>query len=217
MMRLKGQGARPKGQGSRGKVQGVLFSLLLVPFTLLLVSCGFHPRGELALPPGAARIFLTGVAPSSPLAHEIARLYTRAGGTVVDRREEAEAVLDILGESNDRRVAAVNSAGLVSQYELYYGLRFRLLDLRGEIIHAENAVGVTRSYAFDPNNVLGKAQEESLLRDDMRQQAINQMLRRLARGTHLNQSSEAPAPAVTEPTSIPPSVPIDAPSDATAP
>jgi len=125
-------------------------------------------------------------------------LYTQAGGTVVDKRDDADAVLDILGERNDRRVAAVNSDGLVSQFELYYELKFRLLDKSGEVIHPESSVGVTRDYAFDPNNVLGKAQEEGLLRDDMRQQAVGQMLRRLARGTHIQPISgnkpDAPAP-----------------------
>lgn len=178
MSRLKAPGARGQGLIAR-------FSLYLVPCALLLLSaCGFHPRGQLALPEGAEKIYLTGTDSSQPLAHEIALLYTRSGGTVVDRRDDAEAVLEILGESSDRRVAAVNSEGRVSQFELYYALRFRLLDLRGELLHPESSVGVTRDYAFDPNNVLGKAQEEVLLRDDMRQQAIGQMLRRLSRGTH---------------------------------
>jgi LPS-assembly lipoprotein len=159
---------------------------------LLLLSCGFHPRGALSLPQGAENIYLSGVAPSQPLARDIALLYTQGGGTVVDERDDAEAVLEILGESSDRRVAAVNADGRVSQFELYYAIRFRLLDLRGEIIHPESSVGVTRDYAFDPTNVLGKAQEEGLLRDDMRQQAVGQMLRRLARGTHLQKADDKP-------------------------
>lgn len=187
MTRLKGQVALKR-----------LFYVLIPCALLLLSACGFHPRGTLVLPQGAEKIYITGVAPSKPLARDIALLYTRAGGTVVESHDEADAVLDILGESNDRRVAAVNSAGRVSQYELYYGLTFRLLDLHGEVIHPESSVGVTRDYAFDPNNVLGKAQEEGLLRDDMRQQAVGQMLRRLARGTHIQPSSgekpDAPAP-----------------------
>jgi LPS-assembly lipoprotein len=159
---------------------------------LFLLSCGFHPRGALSLPEGAENIYLSGVGPSTPLARDIAMLYTRSGGTVVDERDEAEAVLEILGESSDRRVAAVNADGRVSQFELYYAIRFRLLDPRGEIIHPESSVGVTRDYAFDPTNVLGKAQEESLLRDDMRQQAVGQLLRRLARGTHLKKADDKP-------------------------
>ncbi len=151
------------------------------------------------LPQGAEKIYLTGVGPASPLARDITMLYTRSGGTVVEDRKEADAVLEILGERNDRRVAAVNSAGFVSQFELYYELSFRMLDLRGEIIHPVSIVGVTRDYAFDPNNVLGKAQEETLLREDMRQQAIGQMLRRLARGTHTKSSGES----TTEPPNAP--------------
>lgn len=164
---------------------------LFIPCALLLLAaCGFHPRGALSLPQGAEKIYLSGVDPSQPLARDIAMLYTRSGGTVVDKRDEAAAVLEILGESSDRRVAAVNADGRVSQFELYYSLRFRLLDLRGEIIHPESSVGVTRDYAFDPSNVLGKAQEEGLLRDDMRQQAVGQMLRRLARGAHLQKPGD---------------------------
>lgn len=187
------------------------FSLFLVSCALfLLAACGFHPRGALSLPQGAEKIYLSGIAPSTPLARDIAMLYTRAGGTVVDDREEAQAVLDILGERSDRRVAAVNADGRVSQFELYYSLRFRLLDLRGEIIHPESSVGVTRDYAFDPTNVLGKAQEESLLRDDMRQQVVGQMLRRLARGTHLT-------PATPEAAESAPTPAVEAPADAAAP
>lgn len=186
---------RLKGQGSRSKAQRALFFLLLVPFTLLLISCGFHPRGVLSLPEGSEKLLLSGIDPTGPLGRDITLLYTRSGGTVVDDRKNADAVLEILHERNDRRVAAVNSEGRVSQYELYYALSFRLLDLRGEIIHPESSVGVTRDYAFDPTNVLGKAQEEGLLRDDMRQQAVGLMLRRLARGTHLKQPGKPDAAA----------------------
>lgn len=169
------------------------FFTLLIPCALLLLSaCGFHPRGALSLPQGAGKIYLSGTNSSTPLGRDIAMLYTRSGGTVVDERDDAEAVLEILGESNDRRVAAVNADGRVSQFELYYAIRFRLLDPRGEIIHPESSVGVTRDYAFDPTNVLGKAQEEGLLRDDMRQQAVGQLLRRLARGTHLQKADDKP-------------------------
>lgn len=201
---------RGKGQGSRFKAHGALFYLLLVSSTLFLLSaCGFHPRGALSLPPGAERIYLAGVDPSVPLARDIAMLYTRSGGTVVDKRNEASAVLEILRESSDRRVAAVNADGRVSQFELYYALTYRLLDTSGEVIHAESSVGVTRDYAFDPSNVLGKAQEEGLLRDDMRQQAIGQMLRQLARGTRLKPVAAPPA----EPAAPPPAeTPADAPT-----
>jgi len=203
--------------------------LLLLTAALLLGGCGFHLRGQLALPKGAEHILISGIAPSQPLGQEIARLYTRAGGVVVDKREEADAVLEILGQKDDRRVAAVNSEGRVSQYELYYELNFRLLDLRGEIIHPATAVSVTRDYAFDPNNVLGKAQEETLLREDMRQQAISQMLRLLSRGTGNPPASEQPADATTPtiaptsaetpagetPSTAPPA--SEAPADASAP
>jgi len=192
------------------------FFLYLVPCTFLLLSaCGFHLRGALALPEGVKKIYLTGVTPSQPLARDIAMLFAGNGGTVVEDRNEADAVLEILGEKNDRRVAAVNSEGRVSQYELYYELSFRMLDPKGEIVHPAATVGVTRDYAFDPNNVLGKAQEESLLRDDMRKQAVNQMLRRLARGTHLEHPTPAESPAQSpaeSPTQGPAEVPPYAPA-----
>ncbi len=163
------------------------FFLSLVTCYLSLVSCGFHLRGAVTLPPQMERTQLLGVEARGPLAAEITAALEDAGARVV--AGDATAQLVISGERQARRLLSVGSTGRASEYEITYRFSF---ELRAPAEAAEagakpavvvlvpqQTVSLNRDYAFDPNSVLGKGDEESLLVREMRTFAVRQMLVRL--------------------------------------
>lgn len=155
------------------------FAPLLVGCSLLLGGCGFHLRGAVELPPAMEAAQITGVPAGNAIYGEIRRTLVAAGGGVVSDPEQASARLEVLGEDFDRRVLSVDSTGKVSEYELTYRLRYRLLAPNGEVLVAPQSINMTRDYRYNTANVLGTEEEATQLQQEMRRLAVRQMLRRL--------------------------------------
>jgi LPS-assembly lipoprotein len=154
---------------------------------LSLVSCGFHLRGAVVLPPQMERTQLVGVDPRGPLAQEIAAALEDAGARVV--AGDATAQLVVSGEREARRLLSVGSTGRASEYEITYQFSFELrapaadakegVAAAAVVLVPQQTVSLNRDYAFDPNSVLAKGDEEALLVREMRTFAVRQMLVRL--------------------------------------
>lgn len=158
-----------------------LRALALAACLPLLSACGFRLRGSgggYALPPALSRVR---VVPASgahePLAREVRDVLVQAGARVV---EDADApALVLLGEEVTSRVASVDTAtGKASEYILQYAAGFRV---DGAPSLPVQTVRLQADYAFDPNQVLAKEQEERELVGVMRRDAAQQIVRRLAR------------------------------------
>lgn len=181
------------GWGPRGLVRrGVVF-LSLATCHLSLVSCGFHLRGQVELPRPLEAAYVSGVPRTGALAQDVAFIIEGAGGQVVAEPAEATGRLVIHEEEFDRRVLSVDSSGKVSEYELRYAIRYALHGPDGDVIVPEETVSGTRSYRFDPGNVLGAGEEEAVLREELRRQTVTQMLRRLRIATLSQRRPAAPA------------------------
>ena len=156
------------------------------------MSCGFHLRGAVTLPPQMERTQLVGIDARSALAEEIVTVLEGAGAQVV--AADATAVLQIGDERETRRLLSVGSSGRASEYEVAYQFSFELRvpvtarDAAGKesIVHqvrvARQTVNLSRDYTFDPNNVLSMGDVEAVLVREMRSYAVRQMLLRLRAG-----------------------------------
>jgi LPS-assembly lipoprotein len=149
--------------------------VLLVAVAVGLGGCGFKLRGQADLP------FSTLAVPNrNALGVDISRnIAARSGAKVVDSPAEAEAVLNILGESRERIILSLNTQGQVQEYTLRYRLRFSVTDSKGgQQFVPPSEIVLRRDITFN-NQVLAKEQEEELLYRDMRADAVQQVLRRL--------------------------------------
>lgn len=148
---------------------------LLAAIVLTLPGCGFQLRGQAELP------FKTVAVPArSPVGVDIARnIQYRSGTRVVDTPAEADAVLNILGESRERAILSLNTQGQVQEYTLRYRLRYQVVDSKGGEFVPPSEILLRRDITFN-NQVLAKEQEEELLYRDMRSDAVQQIMRRLS-------------------------------------
>lgn len=142
---------------------------------MTLAGCGFHLRGQANLP--FETMYINGPASfTTPLSRSV-----RAGSTtrLVTNPKEAEVTLQITGESRERSILSLSSAGRVQELQLRYRVSFKLADKTGKEIIPTNEILLKRDLLYNDSDVLGKEQEEALLYRDMQTDAVQQVVRRL--------------------------------------
>jgi len=154
-----------------------------VIFATTLSSCGFHLRGQAAIPYKSLFVETTGY---SKFANDLERAIRSGSKTkIAEKRDDAEAVLKILGESQENYILALSIGGRVLEFELRYKVNYRLTDLAGKDLVPPGEIFLRRDMTYDDNQVLAKESEIELLYRDMKADAVQQMLRRLSVSKHV--------------------------------
>ena len=165
-------------QASVRRRAGLTTGLLLLGLVLMLQGCGFHLRGTYQVPPNLTPAYVE--APeASLLAQELNQALRDAGVELTAGPSGAKARIRILGEKYNTRVLSVDGQGKVVEYELSYRLDFDVLDSAGKELVPRQQIDVVQSLVNPDIEVLGKQQEEELLRQDMRQDMVGRMLQRM--------------------------------------
>lgn len=158
--------------------------MLALGLTVLLSACGFHLRGSngsFILP--FATMYI-GLPDTSPLAIDLKRYIRAVGSTeVVDIKNGADAVFEVLSDPEKNRtktILSLNSNGRVSEYQLGYSINFRVLDKAGNQLLGPTSISLNRPITFNDSQVLAKETEEAQLYRDMRNDMVQQIMRRLA-------------------------------------
>ena len=156
----------------------MLASAATLAFAALLSACGFQLRGSTALP--FETLMVTG-ADNTPFAIDLRRgLRASRRVELVDEPARAQAVLQVTGLSQERRILSLSAAGRVQEYQLIYRVSFRVHDGRGQELLPLNDIVLRRDITYNDSQVLAKEQEEILLVRDMQNDAVQQVLRRLS-------------------------------------
>lgn len=159
-------------------------AVLALGLTVLLSACGFHLRGSngsFMLP--FATMYI-GLPDTSPLAIGLKRYIRAIGSTeVVNTKDGADAVLEVLNDPERNRtktILSLNKNGRVQEYQLGYSINFRVVDKAGNQLLAPTTISLVRPITFDESQVLAKETEEAALYRDMRNDLVQQIMRRLA-------------------------------------
>jgi LPS-assembly lipoprotein len=156
-------------------LRGYGLPFVIVATTVLLASCGFHLRGQAALP--FESMYISGApAFANPLARAV-----RAGSKtrVVDNPKDAEVTLQIMSELRERAILSLSSSGRVQEVQIRYRVIFRVVGRDSKEYIAPNEIAMKRDLLYSDTDVLGKEQEEALLYRDMLSDAVQQVMRRL--------------------------------------
>jgi len=167
---------------ARNWVPAFAGTIFMTVITAMNIGCGFHLRGTgggAVLPESlaAVRVISATQLANDPFTVAVRAALTQAGASVVDAPEAPAVVL--LGEQTETRVASVSTAtAKASGYLLLYSASFKL---DGSRPIAAQTIRLQRTYTFDPTQVLAREQQERELLRDMRRDAAEQIVRRLAR------------------------------------
>ncbi len=143
---------------------------------MLAASCGFHLRtydfeSSVDSFSIAGKTRITIAAP-------LRRALTQAG---VDeaRSAQADVVIDLLDERNERRSASTVGQSRAAEYEMTYAVQYRILGADGEELAPPTWIQRDRIYRIDRGNIVGSSGEQEILRQEMLQDVVGQIIRAL--------------------------------------
>jgi LPS-assembly lipoprotein len=150
---------------------------ILFAASLSLTACGFQLRGSAPLP---FQSMYVQAAQTSQFATLLKRAVRAGSATrIVEQPGEAEVVLQVLNELQEKQILSLGGGGRVSEYQLRYRVSYRLTDSKNREHIPATEILLKRDYSFTDEQALSKESEETLLYRDMRNDAVQQMVRRL--------------------------------------
>lgn len=156
-------------------------TLLSLGGAALLAGCGFQLRQA---PDFAFDSILITSGANSPLANQLRRNLAADGRVRVlpfgTAPAQAQVVLDVLAEQQEKVVVGLNASGQVREFQLRLRTRFRLRTGQGRELIPETELLQQRDISFNEAAVLAKEAEEVLLYRDMQSDIVQQLMRRLA-------------------------------------
>jgi len=164
---------------SASRLQVILHpsSFILLAATLLVAACGFQLRGTATLP--FSTLYVQ-AAPTSQFATQVRRAVRAGSGTrIADRPEQAEVILQILHELQEKQILSLSGGGRVSEYQLRFRVSFRLTDSKNREHIPASEIVLRRDYSYSDDQTLAKEFDEAQLYRDMRNDAVSQLVRRL--------------------------------------
>lgn len=172
-------------------------AIALLLFTALLAGCGFHLRGSAPVPAGWTEVAVSDSGGSSTgtwyssgregLRHELSRSLGAAGFLV---SASAPITIELMSDSVQRRTASIAASASAAEYQINYEVRFRITGNDGAELVPSTLLRTDGSYRVDEAAVLGSAEQEALLYEDMRRDIARRIVDQLRRQA----TARAPAP-----------------------
>ena len=115
------------------------------------------------------------------MAAQLRLMLNSAQGTrVVDDPLSADAILDVLVDSQERGRGTITPSSQVRSINLLYRFKFRVRTSRGVEVLAPVELASSRSMSYNESQALGKEREEAEIFRSMQSDLADQVLRRLA-------------------------------------
>lgn len=143
---------------------------------MMLTACGFQLRGIANL--SFKTLYIQGA--NTSISRELKRAIIANNILITDKLEEADLVLEMLNEVNQKRILSLSGTGVVREYELIYQVNFRMREQANPIWRPLQTVILRRDFSFSDSALLGKSDEEARLNTDMRSDAVHEIIRRLS-------------------------------------
>ena len=173
----------------RRSVNAVVLVLLVAT---VASACGFGMRGS-GRPSGSQLVGQLYVEGEASLLRPLRNALTAQQVQFAAFRKDADTLVILSNEIRDRREASVNASGRVSEYELLHaidlltvrpsnGVKAGLLETE-DLDKQPQTVSVIRDYTYDETNVLGKDDEERILRAEMSDELVRHLVLRIFAGS----------------------------------
>ncbi len=141
-----------------------------------LIGCGFHLRGTSDV--SFSSIFIQGN--TLTISKNLTKSLATNGVKVLNSAEGAELLLEMVGEESEKRILSLAGTGTVNEFELYYRVHYRSKLAGAELWSQVQTVEARRDFTYSDANLLAKQGEEKRLNDNMQQDVISNLTRRLS-------------------------------------
>ena len=146
-------------------------------------SCGYHLRCSVTELTDPGSIFVDASRDLS-IDDDLRDALRARAFTLTTNRDAAEILLRVTGEEQEQRVVSVQSTGTISELELIHAVDLQIaesVDDEPPVYDSDkvaNRIEVRREYTFDETGILGKENEARILRVEMRDELVRQIILR---------------------------------------
>jgi LPS-assembly lipoprotein len=153
-----------------------LISLLVAS---LVSGCGFHLRGKITLPDSIRTVAIT--SPDVKLRDALVDSLEANNVIIVNDATADSAHIKIETADFGREVRTIDERGKSTGYVLILRLSYKVFDSAGKELVKPSTAAARRDYDFDDQQLLSATREEELLRDEMREDVAQSILRKMSR------------------------------------
>jgi LPS-assembly lipoprotein len=144
--------------------------------SVLLTACGFHLRGLADIP--FKTIYVEGN--KNPISQDVIRALKNNGVEITKEAEKAEVAIEIMNDTTVKRILSLGGGvGVVREFELLHVLTFRMRNTKNELWDAPQTIENRRDFSYNDSEILAKTYEETMLYENMRQDALRELIRRI--------------------------------------
>jgi len=144
----------------------------------VLSACGYRLAGKADLDPIFESTHVSYQGRGRAVAELIEKQFEANKYEIVEQ-DEATAIVDVLYETTDREILSLDEDGKVREYELILRVGVSVKDTEGNVLVNNQEVRLTRDFLFEINELLGNANEEQSIYQEMRADASRLILYRL--------------------------------------
>ena len=158
------------------------FTAALLAVTL--AGCGYRLRGSAPVSQLAFESIYLDAPYGSPLERDLrTSIRSQRTAKLIDDPKAATVLLRVLDDKQERKVLTLNSQGQVREYSLTYRIRYEVADSKNNKLLPATEIALQTILSYSESQVLAKEQEEKLIFDDLRRDAVSQIMRQLAQVT----------------------------------
>ena len=152
--------------------------LLLLVLALSVQACGFTLRDNDAIVSSFDNLNLELAQPQSELSALLQRSLRAAGVSLSSQQLRTTPTLTVSNEQVSTRPVSINPRARASQVELRLSVNIALT-VGGKPTIPDETLTVVRTYFQDIENIAGNQEEAQIIANELRQELVNQLMRRL--------------------------------------
>ena len=153
--------------------------LVLAGIVSLLSACGYHLRGELALPPGMERVHVESSDPFGPLKRNVEKALERSGAKIESAPGDGIAEVSLTGVSIAPIVRSVSSNARVNEFTMLYHVELQITDGTGKVLMPKQVIEQSRVFTFDQTQAIGTGAEQDEIKKEMEREMTQAVVRRV--------------------------------------
>jgi len=157
-------------------LQAMLRTWFLAIIIASLTGCGFHMSGLAELP--FKSIYIQGN--TLAISKKLKKSFHTNGVTILESADNADLLLELMSEENEKRILSISGKGVVNEYEIFYRVHYRTKHIEDPTWSQVNTIETRRDYSYNDADLLAKQLEEKKLNESMQNDAISSLMRRLA-------------------------------------
>ncbi len=153
--------------------------LLLTLSAALLSGCGFALRGSVNLSESISRVVVEGS--DLEMVDQLEDALETNGASIAPSGDKQAAVLELTLSEFTRDVRTTDANGLATSYTLRYRVGYDVRTAAGDELQINQRLVQKRVFDYDPLQQLQSEEEEEFLKEEMQEEVVLQILRRLSR------------------------------------